>query len=71
MKMPPISACVAVTLAHLAFGSQSSGERGDVTCEHPAYGVHIMSSEPLVMYIRNFLTEDERRHLLDARCVFS
>lgn len=71
MKVPLISACVAVTLAQLAFGSRPPGGRGDVTCQHPAYRVHIMSSEPLVIYIKDFLTEGERRHLLHARCVFS
>jgi hypothetical protein len=70
MKRTLISACVAVTLVRLVFGSEQP-EKRVVACEHPAYRVHIMSSDPLVMYIRDFLSEGERGHLLDARCVFS
>jgi prolyl 4-hydroxylase len=70
MKKLSMLACRVMTLAGLAFGFQQPEGRG-VTCEHPAYRVHIMSSEPLVVYIRDFLTEGERRHLLDARCVLA
>ncbi|TPX13361.1 uncharacterized protein E0L32_006334 [Thyridium curvatum] len=32
-------------------------------CEHPDYKVHIVSRSPLVMYIENFITGEERAHL--------
>ncbi|KAK2624958.1 hypothetical protein QTJ16_005327 [Diplocarpon rosae] len=32
-------------------------------CTHPAYKVHVMSKDPLVIYISNFLTTEERDHL--------
>ncbi|KAK3372957.1 2OG-Fe(II) oxygenase superfamily protein [Lasiosphaeria ovina] len=36
---------------------------GDEICVHPPYQVQIVSSSPLVMYIKDFLTEQERAHL--------
>ncbi|ROT35919.1 hypothetical protein SODALDRAFT_54349 [Sodiomyces alkalinus F11] len=36
-----------------------------LSCNEDAYSVHILSSAPLVLYIENFLTQDERSHLLD------
>ncbi|KAL2752740.1 hypothetical protein ACRALDRAFT_1077883 [Sodiomyces alcalophilus JCM 7366] len=36
-----------------------------LSCNADAYSVHILSSAPLVLYIENFLTQDERSHLLD------
>ena len=38
-----------------------------IACPVDAYGVHIYSREPLVMYIENFLTAAERSHLLEVR----
>ena len=35
----------------------------------PAPVVHVYSREPLVLYIENFLSVDERDHLLDIRSV--
>ncbi|OWP05100.1 2OG-Fe(II) oxygenase superfamily protein [Marssonina coronariae] len=32
-------------------------------CTHPAYKVHVFSKDPLVIYISNFLTSQERKHL--------
>ncbi len=34
----------------------------DFTCEHPAYKVHMVSLSPLVLYITDFLTPNERSH---------
>lgn len=34
-------------------------------CVHPPYKVHIFSRSPLVIYITDFLTADERAHMLD------
>ena len=37
----------------------------DYVCKHPHYHTHIVSTSPLVIYIENFITAEERRHLLD------
>ena len=37
----------------------------DYVCEHPQYHTHIVSTSPLVIYLENFITAEERRHLLD------
>ncbi|KAI5926386.1 hypothetical protein F4810DRAFT_535140 [Camillea tinctor] len=34
-------------------------------CPPDAYAVHILSKAPLVIYIENFISEDERAHLLE------
>ncbi|KAI0887437.1 uncharacterized protein GGS22DRAFT_157169 [Annulohypoxylon maeteangense] len=34
-------------------------------CPPHSYSVHILSKAPIVIYIENFLSEDERSHLLD------
>jgi hypothetical protein len=36
---------------------------GEYVCEHPPYKVLMVSQAPLVIYIQNFLTTDERAHL--------
>ena len=36
-------------------------------CDADAYAVHILSKAPLVVYIENFVSADERRHLLELR----
>lgn len=45
----------------------------DVPVECPSregkYRVHILSREPLVMYIEGFLGDEEAEHLVDVRCV--
>ncbi|KUJ15827.1 2OG-Fe(II) oxygenase superfamily protein [Mollisia scopiformis] len=35
-------------------------------CVHPPYTIHLFSKAPLVIYISNFLTTDERSHLQDV-----
>ncbi|KAI4858769.1 hypothetical protein F4820DRAFT_462999 [Hypoxylon rubiginosum] len=35
----------------------------DYVCQHPAYQSHIVSKSPLVIYLSNFLTEEEQKHL--------
>ena len=37
------------------------------TCPPHHYTVHVYSREPLVLYIENFLTDEERAHLLNIR----
>lgn len=41
------------------------------TCPPNTYAVHVFSRAPLVVYIENFLSPDERTHLLEIRYVFS
>ena len=71
MKAALVLAYAVAELIRPISGSQLPGAETDVACEHPAYRVHVVSSDPLVLYIRNFLAENERRHLLRARCVSS
>jgi hypothetical protein len=40
------------------------------TCTHPPYKVHVFSKSPLVIYITNFITPEERAHLLGITYVF-
>ncbi|KYK54001.1 2OG-Fe oxygenase superfamily protein [Drechmeria coniospora] len=35
----------------------------DYTCVHPPYRAHIFSQSPLIVYLENFITPDERVHL--------
>jgi len=39
----------------------------NLSCAPDAHSVHIFSREPLVLYIENFLSGEERAHLLDIR----
>lgn len=36
-------------------------------CPADSYSAHILSKAPLVVYIENFLSPEERSHLLDIR----
>ncbi|KAI1105903.1 hypothetical protein F4804DRAFT_89903 [Jackrogersella minutella] len=36
-------------------------------CPPDSYSVHILSKAPIVIYIENFISEDEISHLLDIR----
>ena len=36
-------------------------------CPPDRYVVHVLSKAPLVLYVEDFLSEDERAHLLDVR----
>jgi hypothetical protein len=40
-----------------------------VECSPDAYAARILSREPLVVYLEGFLSEEERRHLLEIRYV--
>ena len=35
------------------------------SCTAPRYWTHILSYDPLILHIENFLTERERKHILD------
>ena len=39
----------------------------ELRCPPDAYVVHVLSKAPLVLYVENFLSEDERAHFLDIR----
>ncbi len=39
---------------------------GDFVCEHPSYGVHVVSKSPLIIYLTDFITPSERAHLREA-----
>ena len=43
------------------------GNETALDCVPDAYAVHILSKAPLVVYIENFLSLDEREHLLEIR----
>lgn len=44
----------------------------NLTCAEHAYrGVHVLSREPLVVYIDGFLSEQDARHVVGARFVVS
>jgi hypothetical protein len=38
-------------------------------CLTDSYIAHILKAEPLVIYLENFLSESDRRHLLEIRSV--
>jgi prolyl 4-hydroxylase len=40
---------------------------GLLNCAPDAYSIHIVSKAPLVVYIENFLSLEEREHLLEIR----
>ncbi|KAJ9617562.1 hypothetical protein H2204_013693 [Knufia peltigerae] len=39
-------------------------QQHDLGCTHPPYNIHFLSRDPIVIYIVDFLTPVERRHLL-------
>ncbi|KAI0417282.1 2OG-Fe(II) oxygenase family oxidoreductase [Xylaria grammica] len=43
---------------------ETGNETALLNCSPDAYSVHILSKAPLVVYIENFLSLDERKHLL-------
>lgn len=45
----------------------TGNETAPLDCAPDAYAVHILSKAPLVVYIENFLSLDEREHLLEIR----
>lgn len=40
-------------------------------CPPDMYTARILSTEPLVVYLEGFLSEEERKHLLDIRYAFT
>ncbi|KAK3372678.1 hypothetical protein B0H63DRAFT_564056 [Podospora didyma] len=54
-----------ITAAFLGGGGGGAVDTvvGGYACIHPTYRVHKVSSSPLVIYLQNFITADERAHL--------
>jgi prolyl 4-hydroxylase len=50
------------------FSSIASDEL--LSCPHHRYTTHILSQDPLIIYIEGFLSADESAHLLKIRCPF-
>jgi prolyl 4-hydroxylase len=44
-------------------GSAEQTPLMDYSCKHPPYTINLFSKAPLVIYISNFLTPEERSHL--------
>ena len=38
----------------------------DYVCQHPPYKVQLISKSPLVIYVNDFITPEERKHLKEA-----
>lgn len=55
--------------ALLALEDAAAGPGAAQACPADAYTVHIFSKAPLVLYVENFLSLDERKHLVDIRYV--
>lgn len=54
----------------IAPDDEKSAEDGyGITCPEHGYTTHILSHEPLVIYIENFLSAAESSHLLEIRFV--
>lgn len=49
----------------------TGNETAHLNCAPDAYSVHILSKAPLVVYIENFLSLDERKHILEIRSHFT
>lgn len=61
---------VAVTVSFFAGANGSTDGHGprsrkpEYQCKHPNYKIRMVSRTPLVIYIENFITPEERDHLL-------
>ncbi|KAK4182628.1 hypothetical protein QBC35DRAFT_395590 [Podospora australis] len=70
MVKSSISLSALAVLASIAIATAKSEQKplfktnSDYTCTHPPYKVLMVSKSPLVIYVKDFLTPDERAHLL-------
>lgn len=53
----------------LGAGDASQKKLNDYECVHPPYKMHLLSKSPMVIYIENFITNEERLHLQDIAYV--
>lgn len=59
------AATVQASNSHEEGDSQKPMSSTDYVCQHPHSQTHIVSTSPLVIYIENFLTAEEREHFLE------
>lgn len=54
--------------AALVSGAQAAQKpiSSDFVCQHPPYTVSIVSKSPMVLYLHDFVTAEERIHLQDV-----
>jgi prolyl 4-hydroxylase len=57
------------TIANLTFNSSSIASDEPLSCSPHSYNTYILSHEPLIIYIENFLNAQESAHLLKIRYV--
>jgi prolyl 4-hydroxylase len=60
------SLLVLALFASIARGASEQVPLMDKSCKHPPYTIHLFSKAPLVIYISNFLTPEERFHLQEV-----
>lgn len=51
--------------AHSHDAEQKPLTSDDYTCVHPPYKAQILSRSPLVIYLTDFITPEEREHMLN------
>jgi prolyl 4-hydroxylase len=65
-----VGVLAALQIAVAASNQTPITDLSDYVCEHPPYQVLMVSKSPLVIYISNFITPEERAHLQRVTCVF-
>ena len=79
----PLYVLVYLPISHMFNGSSQKSTRQQVlnfnesfiatdeplSCPLHNFNTYILSHEPLIVYIENFLSEDESEHLLKIRCL--
>jgi hypothetical protein len=58
---------LGATLAAWTLAAEQTSLLQDFECIHPPYAIHLLSLDPLVIYIADFITSFEREHLLQTR----
>lgn len=51
----------------LSLNSSLIASNEPLSCPHHSFNTYILSHQPLIIYIENFLSVDESKHLLDIR----
>jgi prolyl 4-hydroxylase len=65
-----LAAAIAVSLAIVGPVTAAETDQAPLIndgyeCTHPSYNIHLLSKSPLVIYISDFITPSERKHLLE------
>jgi prolyl 4-hydroxylase len=63
LRLSPYVVLLALIVSFVTSEGTQTPLSSDYTCHDPPYKVHIVSKSPLVIYIANFLTKEERVHL--------